>query len=135
MIHKQLSIGQWLVDFLFTDDIYDEDEVLTYLYFNGAPYDIMQEAEELMKDGDLNRGLTYYNPEYKYILVVSGPVSSGAEFIDTFVHEIFHLAIGIATGEKMNLKGEFPAYVAGDSARELSDILCYLGCVPGIDRE
>lgn len=62
------------------------------------------------------------------------PVSSGAEFINTFTHEILHLAVNIATGEKMNLKGEFPAYVAGDTAGELSDILCYLGCVPGIDR-
>lgn len=134
MIHKQISIGQWLVDFLFTDDVYDEEEVLTYLYFNEAPYDIMLEARDLMKEGYPNRGFTYYNPEFKYILVVSGPVSSGAEFIDTFVHEILHLAVGIATGEDMNLTGEYPAYVAGDTARELSDVLCYLGCVPGRNR-
>lgn len=55
---------------------------------------------------------------------------AGAEFIDTLVHEIFHLAVAVALKEGANLKGEVPAYIAGDSARDLSDSICRLGCVP-----
>lgn len=128
MVHRSLTIRDWTVDFLFSDEGYDEDLVLNYLYDNEAPYDIMLEANHLMKSGT-DRGFTYSDPMFKYALVVVGPASSGQEFIDTLVHEVFHLAVAVADKQDANLRGEVPAYIAGDSARELSDVICRLGCV------
>jgi hypothetical protein len=129
MEHRKLEIGDWTVDFLFAEEGYDEELILTYLYYNEAPYDIMMDTMQLLRSG-MNKGFTYSDPEFKYALVVVGPASSGAEFIDTLVHEIFHLAVAVALKEGASLKGEIPAYIAGDSARDLSDSICRLGCVP-----
>ena len=61
-------------------------------------------------------------------LVVIGPTSSGKEFVDTLTHEIHHVAVAIAKSLGVDLEGETPAYLSGDSARELAGIVCELGC-------
>lgn len=128
MVHRALVIRDWTVDFLFSEDGYDEELVLNYLYYNEAPYDIMLDAKYLMESG-VNTGFTYSDPDLKYALVVVGPASSGEQFVDTLVHEVFHLAVAVADKADANLRGEVPAYIAGDSARDLSDVICRLGCV------
>lgn len=57
-----------------------------------------------------------------------GPTTSGAEFQDTLVHEVHHLAVAIAAELGIDLESESPAYIAGDSARALADVVCELGC-------
>ena len=128
MVHRFLFIGRWVVDFLFAIDKYDEEEVLATLYDMGAPEAIRKKTERLMKSKSLNTGFTFTNSENLSALVVVGPVSSGAEFVDTFVHEIHHLAVAIAANLNIDLESETPAYIAGDSARELVDLVCSLGC-------
>ena len=81
-----------------------------------------------MDSGYLNTGFTYSNLENHRAVVAVGPVSSGEEFIDTLVHEVHHLAVAIASGLGVDLEGETPAYLSGDSARALADVICRLGC-------
>lgn len=57
-----------------------------------------------------------------------GPSSSGEEFQDTFVHEIRHLADAIAKSLGVPLDSERPAYISGDTARALTEVVCELGC-------
>lgn len=66
--------------------------------------------------------------EMRKALVVIGPTTSGKEFQDSLIHEIHHLAVAIAKSLGVNLEGETPAYISGDSARELAGIVCELGC-------
>lgn len=61
-------------------------------------------------------------------IVAIGPTTSGSEFVDTLVHELHHLAVAIAGSLGIDLTEETPAYLAGDSARELADIICKMGC-------
>ena len=136
MIHRVMRIGSWTVDFLFSIDKYDIEGVLGCLYDAGAPSYVMDEAEDLMRNCDYDCGFTYSRPQqYRFInsrrhraVVLIGPTSSGAEFLDTFVHELHHLAVAIASELGVDLEGETPAYIAGDSARELADVVCKLGC-------
>lgn len=136
MIHRVLNIGTWVVDFLFSVGDYDIDGVLACLYDVGAPAGVMREAERLMRSCSADCGFTYSEPErFDYInaeahraVVLIGPASSGGEFLDTFVHEIYHLAVVIAGELGVDLDGESPAYLAGDSARSLIDVVCRLGC-------
>ena len=125
-----MMIGRWEVTFLFADEKYDEEEVLSCLYDSEASYDTMLDAYHIMEDNEPNHGFTYSNPVFLKALVVVGPATSGEEFIDTFVHEILHLAMEIAVSEDVDLRGERPAYIAGDTARDLSRVICELGCVP-----
>lgn len=128
MLHRVLNIGHWVIDFLFATKDYDMDGVLACLYDAGATEKTMDYAKELMLDSEDNEGFTYSNDKKKRGVVVIGPVSSGDEFIDTLVHEIRHVADAIANSIGYKLDGEIPAYISGDAARSLAEVICRLGC-------
>lgn len=127
-IHRVLAIGRWVVDFIFATKYYDVDGILSCLYDAGAPRWVMENAGELMSEGKYNTGFTYTNPETHRAVVVVGPTTSGAEFTNTFTHEIHHLAVAIASELGIDLESETPAYLAGDSAKALAEVVCELGC-------
>lgn len=130
MIHRALFIGKWVVDFLFAEDKYDKSEVVMYLKEAEAPSVIVKDAVKLMDTCLYNCGLTFTNPEKKTAVVLIGPTTSGAEFQDSFVHETYHLAEAIAADIGIDLSREVPAYIAGDAARALSEVVCTFGCRP-----
>lgn len=128
MIERIVNIGRWLVEFYFAEDGYDADALLDRMYDFGASAKVMRQAMSLMESEDKNTGFTFSNPYERVAIVAVGPTTSGAEFQDTLVHEIHHLAVAIAASLGIDLESETPAYVAGDSARELADVICRLGC-------
>ena len=128
MIRRSLRIGRWRVDFLFADGRYDIGEVLDAVEDAGADGEFAGMAKDLMVGCDYDCGFTFSNPSKKRAVVYVGPTSSGEEFVDTFTHELHHLAVAIASDLGIDLESESPAYLAGDSARELADVVCELGC-------
>lgn len=136
MVRRMLIIGRWVVEFLFCVKKYDVEGVLACLHNAGAPSHILDDAEALMRECDYDCGFTYsqvqefrfINPRKHRAVVLIGPTSSGAEFLDTFVHELYHLGVAIASELGMRLSGESPAYLVGDVARDLADVVCRLGC-------
>ena len=128
MIHRVLNIGRWVVDFVFAKKDYDIHGVVACLYDCGAPSRVIRQAVNHMMTCELNCGFTYANPDKHRAVVVIGPTSGGEEFTDTLVHEVHHLAVAIASDLGIDLESETPAYVAGDAARELADVICQLGC-------
>lgn len=128
MIHRTLIIGRWYVDFLFSVGRDDVQYVMDFLWDAGArEWDILN-AKDLMHRCDYDCGFTFSNPDNKRAVVFIGKTSSGAEFTDTLVHELHHLAVAIASELGVDLYSETPAYVAGDAARSLADVICELGC-------
>jgi len=128
MIQRNLRIGRWWVEFYFCPDGYDTDYLIERLYNSGAGSSVLHDALALMESGNLNQGFTFANRYDKIAIVVIGPASNGAEFQNTITHEVLHLAISIADALGVNLLGETPAYIAGDSIRELANVVCELGC-------
>lgn len=128
MVHRVLSIGSWVADFLFARLSYDEEGVLACLYEIGADDYVIKQASKIMDSERLNCGFTFANPDLKRAVVVVGPTSSGKQFINTCVHEIHHLAVAIADSLGYDLEGESPAYLAGDSALALAETICEFGC-------
>lgn len=127
MIHRQLYIGSWICDFFFALDSLERGRILHLLYDYGASDDMLDRADMIM-DGGYNKGFTYTNPRLKHSIVVIGPTSNGAEFLDSFVHEVRHLANDIAEELGYDLDAEMPAYLSGDAARALAEDVCRLGC-------
>ena len=128
MIHRALNIGRWVVDFLFATEDYDADGVLACLYDIGAPEDVMERAERIMESGRYNRGFTFSNPDVKRAVCVIGPTTSGRQFQNSFVHELRHVANAIAKTLGYDLDAEGPAYLSGDTAMALAEVVCALGC-------
>ena len=128
MIRRWLNIGRWKITFLFAYNWSRMEDVIGAIRDCGASDVFVEKAEELMLDCGLDCGFTFSNPERKQAVVYVGPTSSGEEFQDTFVHEIHHLAVAIASELGIDLESESPAYMAGDSARALADVVCELGC-------
>ena len=128
MIHRVLNIGRWVVDFLFAVDGYDEEGVLSCLYDTDAPEQVMLRAYRIMQSGYYNRGFTFSNPYIKRAVVVVGPTTSGKQFLNTTVHELQHLSVAIASELGVELNGENPAYIIGDTAQELFEVICKYGC-------
>ena len=116
------------MDFLFATKRYDIDGVLACLYDAYAPDDIMEQAEELMESCRYNCGFTYTNQNKRRAVVLIGPTTSGDEFQNTFVHEVRHLADAIAKSLGVPLDSERPAYISGDTAKALTEVICELGC-------
>ena len=129
MTWRELGIGRWDVLFAFAGRHYDDIEEVTEILeeWDATPY-ILQRVERIMSDDRMDTGFTFTVPEERLALVVTGPSSSGAEFIATFVHEVHHLAVAIAKGLGYDLDSEGPAYLAGDAARAFADVVCQLGC-------
>ena len=128
MEKRYLRIGRWHVEFFFATDGYDTDTIIDRMYDFGASPDKMRQAMDLMSKEEMNTGFIFTN-ELEYLaLVVIGPTSNGEEFINTLVHEIHHLAVAIASNLGIDLEGEGPAYLAGDSAHDMAEAICRLGC-------
>lgn len=128
MIERDLYIGRWRVHFMFATDGYEDELVLTRLYDAEASYDIMRDVNNLMDSCEANCGFTYANGDSYEIIVLIGPTTSGEEFQNTLVHEIHHVAVAIASSLGIDLESETPAYIAGDSMRDLAGVVCELGC-------
>ena len=144
MIRRVLRIGRWVVDFIFAHRGYDIDGILACLYDCGASGRIMRKAEDLMLgcemeyasngpdglmyDCGFNQGFTFSNSARERAVVVIGPTTSGAEFVNTLSHEIFHLSIAISKHLGLNLEGEGPAYLEGDIMGDFIGLICRLGC-------
>lgn len=125
---RTIKIGRWIVDFIFCVEKFDIEGVIACLYDCDASDFAMEQAEDLMLSCDYNCGFTFANPARMRAVVVTGPTTSSDEFIDTFVHEVHHLAVAIAGNLGLDLDGEGPAYLSGDTARELASVVCELGC-------
>lgn len=128
MIRRTLYIGRWTVEFLFASGYDDEEEVLDALYDAEASYEDMLEVHRNMQPGTVNYGFAYSKPGSHYAVVLIGPTSSGYQFVNTLVHELHHVAVFVADELGIDLDSETPAYIAGDSAMELAEVICDMGC-------
>lgn len=129
MTRRDLQIGRWHVEFYFSgEDGYDIDELFERIYDSGAGPSIIRKAMDLMEEGAPNTGFTFSNPLDRVAIVAIGPTTSGTEFLNTLVHELYHLATAIAKSLGVDLESEAPAYIVGDSALALADIICKMGC-------
>lgn len=128
MKHRVLLVGRWVVDFLFAEEDYDTDGILACLYDAHAPQGIMDQAEDLMASCQMNCGFTYTNSYRKRAVVLIGPTTNGSEFVNTLSHELYHLSVAIADSLGIDLLGERPAYMIGETMREFADLVCSMGC-------
>lgn len=81
-----------------------------------------------MRLNALNTGFTYSNLRVRRSVVVIGRAESGAEFLNSYCHELRHLVDDIARADGMELSGEPVAYLSGDICNAVADIVCKMAC-------
>lgn len=128
MIYRDLYIGRWHALFVFAPDGYDDNAILDILYDLDASDYILVKAEKKMREGRPNEGFTFANSRMKEALVVIGPSTSGAEFVNTLSHEIYHLSVAVAKSLGLDLEGEQTAYIEGDAMGDFIELVCQFGC-------
>ena len=128
MILRRIDIQDWTAIFLFSPDGYGDEEVYRQLVRCDAPDSIIKKVVGNLDRGHDNEGFTYSNPGLRRSVVYIGPTESGAEFLSTFVHELAHLVCHICSKDGVSLRGEKIAYLIGDIASRLSDIVCHYSC-------
>ena len=113
---------------MFAPDGYDDNAILDILYDLDATDYILVKAEKKMREGRPNEGFTFANSRMKEALVVIGPSTSGAEFVNTLSHEIYHLSVAVAKSLGLDLEGEQAAYMEGDAMGDFIELVCQFGC-------
>ena len=114
--------------FLFSFDATDWDRVLDALLWAEAPEHLIDKVERNVSAGRLNEGFCYSNPDLRKTVLGVGIAESGPEVLNSMVHEIIHICQHIAEEDRMNPFGEPFAYLGGDIASSVSDIVCELSC-------
>lgn len=125
MRHRTLYIrNDWCVD-VFIDEGYHPNEVMDCLEAMDAPNDILERAYGLIAENKPNQAFTYSNGKRTCIYI--GWTTSGAEFINSMIHELRHLVDHIAEHYGINDK-ETTGYMSGDAAYLLAEDICEMGC-------
>lgn len=128
MISRTISIRRWKIMFLFSFDTTDWARVLDALLWAEAPDYLIAKVERNVSAGRLNEGFCYSNQRLRRTVLGTGATSSGPEVLDSMVHEIIHICQHIAERDGLDPFGEPFAYLGGDIARSVSDIVCELSC-------
>lgn len=115
----------WKVYVYYDTTPNDAAEVSYKLYQLGcSPQGIERSYRQLMT-GIYNNGMTYSNRSLRKSVVSLGRASEFPQFLNSFVHEVHHLATHIAEAVGMSLVGEPICYLSGNIAQEMYPILIH----------
>lgn len=115
-IHLERA-GGWKVTCYYAVTHYEVDEILHTLTEAGADDESLDRAYENLSSGNLNTGLCY-SGDGESVLVISC-VTSPAQFFNSLVHELHHLASHIASALGYDQKGEEACYIGGETAEQM----------------
>lgn len=128
MIVRKVHIRHWDIVFLFSFDQYDMERIYDTLLWVDAPDSIISNVSKNVYAGKLNEGFTFSEPSLRRTVFATGKTTTGPEMLNTIVHEIVHIAQHISEEDGIDPLSEEMAYLCGDIARTVSDIVCELSC-------
>lgn len=128
MIRREINTYDWICIAYFSVSEYWRNEILDTLKECGADDFIMRRVDENMRHNQMDTGFTYSNLKNHKSIMVIGKASSGAEFLNSFCHELRHLVDDIAKSRGYDMGGEEVAYLTGEIALQFSDIVCNQSC-------
>ena len=128
VITRKAHIRHWDILFLFSFDKSDIESIYEALIWAEAPNSIISKVSENVYAGRLNEGFTFSEPSLRKTVFASGKSTTGEEMFNTIVHEIVHIAQHISEEDGIDPLSEKMAYLCGDIAETVSDIVCKLSC-------
>lgn len=107
----------WKITCYYAVTHYEVEEILQTMERAGADDESLKRAYDNLSFGNLNTGLCY-SGDGESVLVISC-ASSPAQFLNSLVHELHHLASHIASALGCDQKGEEACYIAGETAERM----------------
>ena len=129
MIRQQFYLDRadgWKITCYYAVTHYEVDEILHTLAEAGADDKSLERAYDNLSSGNLNTGLCY-SGNGESVLVISA-ASSPAQFLNSLVHELHHLASHIASALGYDQKGEDACYMAGETAEKMYKVASKFLC-------
>ena len=117
-----LEDWDWHVTVYYAVDAYYTDEIIQEMIYMNCNKKELKRAENLLKSGNKNVGLTYSNFKHKHSIVVIGITSTPEEFQNTFDHEKGHLAMHIGKALDLDIFGEDYQYLTGEIGQKMFKI-------------
>lgn len=118
----------WEVTIYYNSDKGDAEEILHTLDTIGCDDETFFLAQENLRNGALNSGLTYTNAKERESVIVLSQTTSKEEFANTWFHELIHCATHIARALDIDLESETLAYIGGDLAMAMQPVAAHLMC-------
>lgn len=114
-----LEDWDWHVTVYYAVDAYYTYEIIEEMNYMGCRDNELRKAENLLKKGNYNVGLTYSNFRDQHSIVVIGLTSTPEEFQNTFDHEKGHLAMHIGKALDIDIFGEDYQYLTGEIGQKM----------------
>ncbi len=130
MIRQLIYIKEydWLVHCYFATHSKDAPEILYNIDRIGISEEKYQQAEEHLYRSGYNSGITFSNIEQRASVMVFSHTTSAKQMLNTFAHELRHLADDIVLASGIPTRGEQVAYLTGDIAMTLAANLLQIVC-------
>lgn len=116
MIRQSIYLNNydWYITIYYESDISNADIILSDLIRIGCDSLDLLNAECLLSNGELNKGITYTNFNNKETITVISRTTNAAEFQNTFDHEKRHIARHIKKYYNIDGDSEEYAYLNGE---------------------
>lgn len=122
-----LEKERWTLHLHCAVSTYHADTILSELRSLRCPENYLDEAEELLRSGRLDTGMTFSNRAFRESVVVVALTSSAAEFQNSLQHELRHLVDDITIADGIYEK-EAVAYLTGEVNHDIFPYICELLC-------
>lgn len=129
MIRQQFQLERadgWRVTCFYAVTHYETEAIMSDLERAGCRGKNLESAYENLSSGKLNTGLCY-SGDGESVLVISC-ASSPAQFLNSLVHELHHMASHIASTLGYDQKGEEVCYIAGEAAEKMYPVASKFLC-------
>ena len=103
----------WTVHVMYDVHSKNAMKVRRYLRDLGCIGIPLEDACNLVLEGDPNKGITYSNVDVRKSVVVIGWASSRAEYMNSISHEMLHVVQHISEVFMVNMYGDEACYLLG----------------------
>ena len=115
MTEQEIYIDRydWTVHVMYDVHSNDSMKVRRYLRDLGCSGIPLEDACNLVLEGEPNKGITYSNVDIRKTMVMIGWASSIAEYMNSLSHEMLHVVQHISEQFLINMYGEEVCYLLG----------------------
>ena len=119
MIRQSFRLDRfdWEITIFYAVHGYYVEDIMDELKRIGIRGKKLAKAEENLSSGEINSGLTYVNNGEAVCVI--GIASSAAQYMDSIIHEVMHLAKFIGKAEGLDPYGEEVCYMGGEIGRKM----------------